>query len=154
MGTVTKAFRRGGHPWSTSRRFYRPAPRRGDQRERIPNLVFAHVSDEQGPDGPRGPDIVRSVCVAAAMFLEAVLQCMRALAASIAIASTHYVPDCLARAAMEAGSQAFWPLESGIGVRRRVARFMLIRAADAMVQSRSGWANVLDRSSVYDAERC
>ena len=89
------------------------------------------ANDEQGPGGPWGPDIVRSVYVAAAMFLEAVLQCMRALAASITVDSTHYVPDCLARAAMEAGSQAFWLLEPDIGARRRVVRFMLIRAAGA-----------------------
>jgi hypothetical protein len=89
------------------------------------------ANDEHGPDGPWGPDIVRSVYVAAAMFLEAVLQCMRALAASITVDTTHYVPDCLARAAMESGSQAFWLLEPGIGARRRVARFMLIRAAGA-----------------------
>jgi hypothetical protein len=50
-----------------------------------------------------GPDIVQSVYLASAMFLEAVLQCMRAMAASITVDSTHYVPDCLARAAMEAG---------------------------------------------------
>lgn len=65
------------------------------------------ANSEQGPGGPWGPDIVRSVYVAAAMFLEAVLQCMQAMAASITVDSTHYVPDCLARAAMEAGSQAF-----------------------------------------------
>ena len=81
-------------------------------------------------DGPWGPDVVRSVYVAA-LFLEAVLQCMRAMAASITIDTTHYVPDCLARAAMEAGSQAFWLMEPGIGARRRVARFMLIQASGA-----------------------
>ena len=43
---------------------------------------------------------------AAALYLEAVLQCMRALAASLTTETTHYVPYCLARAAMEAGSQA------------------------------------------------
>jgi len=32
---------------------------------------------------------------------------------------------------MEAGSQAFWLMEPGIGARRRVARFMLIRASGA-----------------------
>jgi hypothetical protein len=65
------------------------------------------------------------------MFLEAVLQGMQALAASLTVDSTHYVPYCLARAAMEAGSQAFWLMEPGIGARRRVARFMLIRASGA-----------------------
>ena len=45
-------------------------------------------NDERGPDGLWGPDVVRSVYVAAAMFVEAVLQCMRAMAASIAIDTT------------------------------------------------------------------
>jgi hypothetical protein len=89
------------------------------------------ANDEYGPDGPWGPDAVQSAYLASAMFLEAVLQGMRALAASITVDSTHYVPYCLARAAMEAGSQAFWLLEPGIGARRRVARFMLIRASGA-----------------------
>lgn len=88
-------------------------------------------NNEQGPDGPWGPAAVSSVYVAAAMCLEAVLQCMQAMAASITVDTTHYVPDCLARAAMEAGSQAFWLMEPGIGARRRVARFMLIRASGA-----------------------
>jgi hypothetical protein len=95
------------------------------------DTAVERANDEQGLDGSWGPDIVRSVYVAAAMFLEAVAQCMRALAASVTVYSTHYVPNCLARAAMEAGSQAFWLLEPGIGARRRVARFMLIRAAGA-----------------------
>ena len=89
------------------------------------------ANDEHGPGGAWGPDIVQSVYLASAMFLEAVLQCMRAMAASITVDSTHYVPDCLARAAMEAGSQAFWLLEPGIGARRRVGRLMLIRASGA-----------------------
>ena len=41
-------------------------------------------NDERGPDGPWGPNVVRSVYVAA-LFLEAVLQCMRAMAQSITI---------------------------------------------------------------------
>jgi hypothetical protein len=89
------------------------------------------VNEEYGPSGPWGPDPVCSVYIAAAMYLEAVLQCMRATADSITTDTTHYVPDCLARAAMEAGSQAFWLLEAGIGARRRVGRFMLLRASGA-----------------------
>jgi hypothetical protein len=89
------------------------------------------ANQENGPNGPWGPDPVRSVYVAAALYLELVLQSLRALAASLTPDSTHYVPNCLARAAMEAGSQAFWLLEPGIGARRRVARFMLIRASGA-----------------------
>lgn len=90
---------------------------------------------EAGPGGPWGPDPVRSAYVAAALYLEAVQQSMRALSASLTPNSTHYVPNCLARAAMEAGSQAFWLLEPGIGARRRVARFMLLRAAGARHRS-------------------
>jgi hypothetical protein len=86
---------------------------------------------ESGPKDPWGPDPVRAVYTAAALYLEAVLQCMRAMAAALTPDTTHYVPNCLARAAMEAGSQAFWLLEPGIGARRRVTRFMLIRASGA-----------------------
>jgi hypothetical protein len=45
--------------------------------------------------------------------------------------TTAYVLNTLARAAMEAGAQLWWLLEPGIGVRRRVARFWLIRASGA-----------------------
>jgi hypothetical protein len=45
--------------------------------------------------------------------------------------TTPYVLNALARAAMEAGAQLWWLLEPGIGVRRRVARFWLIRASAA-----------------------
>jgi hypothetical protein len=89
------------------------------------------ASQERGPGGSWGEDPVRGVYTAAALYLEAVLQCMRALAASLTTDTTHYVPYCLARAAMEAGSQAHWLLEPGIGARRRVARFMLLRASGA-----------------------
>jgi hypothetical protein len=89
------------------------------------------ANQESGPSGPWGPDPVRSAYTAAALYLELVMQSMRALAASLTPDSTHYVPNCIARAAMEAGSQAFWLLEPGIGARRRVARFMLIRASGA-----------------------
>jgi hypothetical protein len=40
--------------------------------------------------------------------------------------------NALARAAMEAGAQLWWLLEPQIGVRRRVARFRLIRAQRAL----------------------
>jgi len=89
------------------------------------------ANDERGPDGPWGAMPVRSAYTAAALYLEAVLQCMRALAACLTTETTPYVPYCLARAAMEAGSQALWLLEPGIGARRRVGRFMLIRASGA-----------------------
>jgi hypothetical protein len=89
------------------------------------------ANQERGRGGRWGAEPVQSVYTAAALYLEAALQCMRAMAASITTDTTHYVPDCLARAAMEAGSQAFWLLEPGIGARRRVVRSMLIRAAGA-----------------------
>jgi hypothetical protein len=89
------------------------------------------ANQEAGPDGPWRADPVRSVYTAAALYLGMVLQSIQALAASLTIDSTPYVPHCLARAAMEAGSQAQWLLEPGIGARRRVARFMLIRASGA-----------------------
>jgi hypothetical protein len=54
-----------------------------------------------------------------------------ALADLIDMQTTPLVPNVLARAAMEAGSQAWWLLEPGIGARRRVIRSMLIRAASA-----------------------
>lgn len=44
---------------------------------------------------------------------------------------TSYVPGVLARAAMEAGSQAWWLLEPGISARRRVIRSVLVRAKSA-----------------------
>lgn len=88
-------------------------------------------NQEIGPSGVWGPAPVCSVYVAAALYLEGVLQCMRAMADIITTDTTHYVPNCLARAAMESGSQAFWLLEEGIGARRRVARFMLLRASGA-----------------------
>jgi len=90
---------------------------------------------EKGPDGPWGDGPVQAVYTAAALYLEAVLQCMRALAASLTPDTTHYVPYCLARAAMEAGSQAYWLLEPGIGARRRVIRFMLLRASGARLRA-------------------
>ena len=86
---------------------------------------------ERGTDGPWGDRPVRAAYTAAALYLESVLQCMRAMGAALTTDTTHYVPYCLARAAMEAGSQAFWLLEPDIGARRRVARFMLIRASGA-----------------------
>lgn len=94
---------------------------------------YANV--ERGTRGPWGPDAVASVYTAAALYLEAVLQCARAISACLTVDSTQYVPSCLNRAAMEAGSQAFWLLEPGIGARRRVTRFMLLRASGAWQQA-------------------
>ena len=85
----------------------------------------------QGPTGLWGDTPVRMAYAAAAFLLEAVLQCLRALSGALTVEATPYVANCLARAALEAGSQAWWLLEPGIGAQRRVARFLLIRARSA-----------------------
>jgi len=64
------------------------------------------ANGERRPVGPWGADTVRSAYTAAALYLEMVLQCMRAMAAALTTDTTPYVPYCLTRAAMEAGSQA------------------------------------------------
>ncbi len=87
-----------------------------------------HVS---GPRGPWGDVPVRTTYAAAAFLLDAVLQCLRAMSGALAVEATPYVTNCLARSALEAGSQAWWLLEPGIGAQRRVARFLLIRAGSA-----------------------
>ena len=65
------------------------------------------------------------------MFVFAALDCLSAMAHSVTLLTTAYVPNVQARAAMEAGSQAWWLLEPGIGARRRVIRSVLIRAQSA-----------------------
>lgn len=85
----------------------------------------------QGPSGPWGDMPVRTAYAAAAFLLEAVLQCVRALSGALTAEATPYVANCLARSALEAGSQAWWLLEPGIGAQRRVARFLLVRARSA-----------------------
>jgi hypothetical protein len=90
-----------------------------------------YANDESGPDGPWGELPVRAAYLASALFLEAVLQCLRAMSAALTVETTPYVLYCLDRAAMEAGGQALWLLEAGIGARRRVTRWMLIRASGA-----------------------
>jgi CheY-like chemotaxis protein len=56
-----------------------------------------------------------------------------------------YVPHVLARAVMEAGSQAWWLLGPGIGARRRVIRSISVRASSARYlgqgspEARSSW---------------
>lgn len=47
------------------------------------------ANQERGPCGPWGEDPVRAVYTAAALYLEAVVQCMRALAASLTTETTH-----------------------------------------------------------------
>ena len=90
-----------------------------------------HNQDVSGPRGPWGNFPVRTAYAAAAFLLDAVLQCLRAMSGALAVEATPYVTNCLARSALEAGSQAWWLLELGIGAQRRVARLLLIRAGSA-----------------------
>jgi hypothetical protein len=71
------------------------------------------------------------VYTGAALYLDTILRCIRAMASTLTPETTAYEVNALARAAMEAGAQLWWLLEPGIGARRRVARFWLIRAAGA-----------------------
>ena len=104
------------------------------------------ANQETGPAGPVVQAPVTSVYVAATLYLEAVLQCIRSMAATLSTDTTPYVLYCIARAGMEAGSQALWLLEPGIGARRRVARFMLLRASGA--RHRAEEASRRDHGSV------
>ncbi len=81
--------------------------------------------------GAWGEAPVRTAYAAAAVFLFAALDCLSPMAHSVTLLTTAYVPNVQGRAAMEAGSQAWWPLETGIGARRRVIRSVLIRAQSA-----------------------
>jgi hypothetical protein len=74
---------------------------------------------------------VRTVYAGAALYLDTILRCIQAMAGALTAESTPYVMNALARAAMEAGAQLWWLLQPDIGVRRRVARFWLIRASGA-----------------------
>lgn len=87
---------------------------------------------EAGPVGAWGEDTIRTVFYAdAALYLDTVLGCIQSLADGLTPETTPYVGNAVARAAMEAGARLWWLLESGIGVRRRVARFWLARASGA-----------------------
>jgi hypothetical protein len=86
---------------------------------------------EHGPGGPWGEDAVRTVYAGGALYLDTILRCVAALGNALSPETTPYVLEALARAAMEAGAQLWWLLEPRIGVRRRVARFWLIRASGA-----------------------
>jgi hypothetical protein len=92
---------------------------------------YERNEDVSGPHGPWGDVPVRTTYAAAAFLLDAVLQCLRAMGGALTVEATPYVTNCLARSALEAGSQAWWLLEPGLGAQRRVARFLLIRAGSA-----------------------
>lgn len=89
------------------------------------------ANTEHGPGGPWGENQVRTVFAGGAMYLHTILDCVRAIAATLTPDTTPYVTETLARAAMEAGAVLWWLLEPGISVRRRVARFWLTRASGA-----------------------
>jgi hypothetical protein len=110
-----------------------PEWRVGWQSEAAGELANAEV----GPAGPWGEAPVRAVYLAAALYLAAVLECLGTLGDSVTAERTAYVPNALARAAMEAGWHAWWLLEPGIGARRRVARFLLIRCSGARYLARA-----------------
>jgi hypothetical protein len=89
------------------------------------------LNTETGPAAPWGADPVHTAYAAASMFLFAAADCLEAVADSANLLTTVYVPHIHARAAMEAGSQAWWLLEPNIGARNRVIRSILIRASSA-----------------------
>lgn len=90
------------------------------------------LNGEIGDGGtPWGEGPVRTTYAAAHALIHAAVDCLDALADSTNLSTTAYVPHVIARAAMEAGSQAWWLLEPNIGARRRVIRSLLIREASA-----------------------
>jgi hypothetical protein len=89
------------------------------------------ANTEQGPSGPWGDDPVRTMYVGGALYLDTIARCLRGLGDALSPATTPYVLEAQARAAMEAGAVLWWLLEPGIGVRRRLTRFWLIRASGA-----------------------
>jgi hypothetical protein len=93
----------------------------------------AELQNHQVGDGgvPWGEAPVQGAYATAQLFIYAAVDCLGGLADSINLQSTPYLPNVMARAAMEAGSQAWWLLEPEIGARRRVIRSTLIRAQSA-----------------------
>jgi len=87
------------------------------------------ANTEHGPAGPWGEDPVRTMYAAGALYLDTIMRCLRALGDALSPATTPYVLEAQARAAMEAGAVLWWLLEPGLGARRRVIRFWLIRAS-------------------------
>lgn len=89
------------------------------------------ANTETGPGGPWGSDTIHTVYAGGALYLDTILRCLRAISDALTPETTPYVINTLARAAMEAGAQLWWLLEPGIGARRRVARFWVVRASGA-----------------------
>jgi hypothetical protein len=88
-------------------------------------------SEVRADGSPWGDEPVRTAYAAAAVFLLTATDSLRALADSANVLTTTYTSGVLARAVKEAGAQAWWLLEGGIGARRRVIRSVLIRASSA-----------------------
>ena len=89
------------------------------------------ANTEHGPAGPWGEDPVRTMYAAGALYLDTIMRCLRALGDALSPATTPYVLEAQARAAMEARAVLWWLLEPGLAARRRVIRFWLIRASGA-----------------------
>lgn len=89
------------------------------------------ANTEHGPAGPWGEETVRAVYAAGALYLDTIMRCLCALGDSLSPETTSYVLEAQARAAMEAGAVLWWLVEPGIGARRRVIRFWLMRASGA-----------------------
>jgi hypothetical protein len=105
-------------------------------REWVPGWKSAAADEllnrEVGDGGvPWGETPVRSSYATAQVFIYAAIDCLGGLADSTNLLSTAYLSNVIARAAMEAGSQAWWLLDPEIGARRRVIRSVLIRAQSA-----------------------
>jgi hypothetical protein len=95
------------------------------------------ANTEQGAGLPWGENPVRTVYIGVAGLVFTTLSCLRALAESLTEQTTPYVPNVLTRAAQEAAALAFWLLEPNIGARRRVIRFLLVRAESAYYLERT-----------------
>lgn len=65
------------------------------------------------------------------LFISAAVDCIDAICLCVTMDTPALVPSALSRVALEAGGQASWLLQPGLGARRRVARRILIHHASA-----------------------
>lgn len=65
------------------------------------------------------------------LFISAVVDCIDAMCLCVTMDTPALVLNALSRVALEAGGQASWLLQSGLGPRRRVARRVLLHHASA-----------------------
>jgi hypothetical protein len=90
------------------------------------------ANSEVRADGSAWGDApVRTAYAAAGTFIFAAQDLLSTIMDSVSVMTTAYVPSVLARGMMEAGAQAWWLLEPGIGARRRIIRSVLIRVSSA-----------------------